>query len=290
MTKCQHCGKELSEAEVKSNYCFGCGNPADIQAPNPKPKPEPKLLPEEPESKEPVDESLRCPQCNFLNLKNAKFCNECGGPLGEELKEGSGVAKNSVDVEAKKCPNCDKEVKEHWKICPWCGKSLVMEEMKKEETGKINRCPSCDKEVEANWQVCPFCKTSLGRAKVEKEIVTPKLIFPDKSEKEIMGNELIIGREDFEECLRRGMITEDQFHSISRRSKPQFKIVRRNNEFYIIDDNSTNWTLVNDIKIGKNEHIQEVKLNDGNVIIPIGESEEDSEPKIIFKIISNKLG
>lgn len=283
MTKCQHCGKELSEAEVKSNYCFGCGNPAGIQASKPKPEPEPKPLPEEPELKELTDESIRCPHCNFLNPKDTKFCNECGAPLAEK------EPKTSEDIEKRKCPNCGKEVKEHWKTCPWCGKSLIMEETKKEAAEEINRCPSCGKEVETDWLSCPYCgKPLIKKKKEEEKIVNAKLIFPDKSEKEIIGDELIIGREDFEECLRGSIITKDQFSCISRRLKPQFKIVRRNNEFYIIDDSSANWTLVNDTKIGKNEPIQEVKLNDGDIIIPVGETKEDSKPKMIFKIINKK--
>jgi len=314
MTKCQHCGKELSEAEVVSNYCFGCGNPAGIQAPKPEPEPEPKLLPEELELKELTDESIRCPHCNFLNPKNAKICDECGGSLGEELVEVKKVPKKSEDTEAKKCPNCDKEVKEHWKICPCCGKSLVMEEMEKEVAEEINRCPSCGKEVESDWlscpycekplikkikeevkeevinkcpncgkkvekewSVCPFCQTPIG-PEVEEEIVKAKLIFPDKSEKEITEDELIIGREDFEECQRKDIITKEQLSYISRRSKPHFKILNRNNEFYILDENSANGTWVNETLIEKKK---EHELHDNDEII----LSDEKETKIQFKII-----
>lgn len=312
MTKCLHCGKELIETEVKSNYCFECGKPAGIQSTKeetaaiPRPQPKPSL--KEPASKETTNESIRCTNCNFLNPKDTKFCNECKAPLAEK------EPKKSEDVEKRTCPNCGREVKEHWKTCPQCGKPLITGETETETAEEINRCPNCRKEVESDWlscpycgkpliktkkeevkeevinkcsncgkevkkewSVCPFCQTHIGQ-KVEEKIVKARLIFPDKSEKEITNDELMIGREDFEECQRKAIITKEQLGYISRRSKPHFKILNRNNEFFIIDENSANHTWVNGTQIEKKK---EHELHDNNEIILANEK----ETKIQFKII-----
>ena len=46
-----------------------------------------------------------------------------------------------------KCPKCQSEVQEGWKVCPACRNKLP-------EEGK---CLSCGKELKAGWKACPFC-------------------------------------------------------------------------------------------------------------------------------------
>jgi len=315
MIKCQYCEKELSEAEVKSSYCFTCGKTVDT--PSSKDEQVVPILQPKSDLSVPIstNEGIRCPNCNFLNPENTRSCNECGTSLSKEEIDAHN------DIEKRACPNCGKEVKEHWKTCPQCGKSLTMEETKKEEVDEtkeegINKCSNCNKDVEVDWLSCPYCGKPLIKKKKEevkeevinkcsncgKEVkkewsacpycekplikkkkddvkkVNTKLVFPDKSEKEIIGNELIIGREDFEECQRKGIITREQLSYISRRSKPHFKILNRDNEFFIIDENSANRTWIDGTCIEKNK---EHKLHDNSEIILAGEK----EIKVQFKII-----
>jgi len=49
-----------------------------------------------------------CPKCGAANLKNAKFCSECGGKM----------------VVAGKCPKCSADVTSKSKFCPECGEKL----------------------------------------------------------------------------------------------------------------------------------------------------------------------
>ena len=48
-----------------------------------------------------------CPKCNFENKPSAKFCSNCGTPLGKRF-----------------CKECGTEVKENAKFCPNCGGKL----------------------------------------------------------------------------------------------------------------------------------------------------------------------
>jgi len=287
MQKCQYCGKELSETEFLSNYCFDCGSSAGAKSSNPVAGPERRPPQGEPKIKERPDKSVRCPRCNFLNPKNAKFCCECSAPLTEDPAAVQKSPQLPKVPEEKKCPGCGKEVKDHWKVCAWCGTSLPIAEPVQEPVPKADKCPKCNKDVIAAWASCPFCGNPLSKMSGVGNVIT-KVIFPDQSEKEITGDELIIGREDFEECQRKGIITRDQLQYISRRKTPQFKIVRKNNSFYLIDNNSSNWTLVNTTKIGKKEQVQELLLNDGDVILPGGETIEEGGPKLTINIINKQ--
>jgi len=47
------------------------------------------------------------------------------------------------------CPNCNKNVKPFWSLCPYCGQELKP------------LCPSCKKAIEPNWKICPYCGESL---------------------------------------------------------------------------------------------------------------------------------
>ena len=51
---------------------------------------------------------IRCPNCGYMNLPNAKFCMNCGAPLNVP----------------RKCPNCGAEVPAGAKFCPNCGAKL----------------------------------------------------------------------------------------------------------------------------------------------------------------------
>lgn len=73
-------------------------------------------------------------------------------------KQESAIEQNTIDVEAISvteatvhCPMCGKEVKEDFKLCPYCGNSLKP------------KCERCGRELEREWQVCPDCQTPAAR-------------------------------------------------------------------------------------------------------------------------------
>jgi len=47
------------------------------------------------------------------------------------------------------CPNCNRNIKPFWSLCPYCGQELK------------HLCPSCKKAIEPNWKICPYCGESL---------------------------------------------------------------------------------------------------------------------------------
>ena len=172
-------------------------------------------------------------------------------PNGDKHKE-----KSEKTNQEKTCPHCNSLNPLDAKFCVICGKPFP----------KNLLCPNCGKEVDEQWVICPVCETPLSFSNDNMKVKT-KLIFPDKSEKEISEDELLIGREDFEECVKNGVITADEFRYISRRIKPQFKILREDGKFYILDENSTGGTWLNDKMIEKDKKI---KLNNNDKIIVAG--------------------
>lgn len=56
------------------------------------------------------------------------------------------VRSNSSSV---RCISCGKDVKNDYKLCPYCGSSLDM------------HCHACGKQVSPEWQLCPYCKSNL---------------------------------------------------------------------------------------------------------------------------------
>ncbi|MDZ7815841.1 MAG: ATPase, T2SS/T4P/T4SS family [Planctomycetota bacterium] len=66
------------------------------------------------------------------------------------------------DGEERKCPECSEKVKGGWKICPYCGKSLL-------EKPELFVCPSCDEKVDGKWNLCPNCGADLKAGREEAQ-------------------------------------------------------------------------------------------------------------------------
>ncbi len=86
-----------------------------------------------PQDTQKAEEGERCPNCNALNPKGAKFCHDCGGKLGPKTV---------------KCPSCSAENPVGAKFCHECGTSLLPKKVK---------CPSCGAELENPGKFCPEC-------------------------------------------------------------------------------------------------------------------------------------
>jgi hypothetical protein len=52
-------------------------------------------------------------------------------------------AEAAPSSEGNRCPACQKEVRDEFKACPYCGTAL--------------RCDHCGKRTRADWKVCPYC-------------------------------------------------------------------------------------------------------------------------------------
>ena len=76
-------------------------------------------------------ESTVCSKCGARVSASAKFCPECGQPMGNV------------------CPKCGKPVKAGAKFCPECGQRLQA------------ACPKCGKPVKAGAKFCPECGEKL---------------------------------------------------------------------------------------------------------------------------------
>ena len=77
------------------------------------------------------ENTLVCPKCGARVSASAKFCPDCGQPMGNV------------------CPKCGKPVKAGAKFCPECGAKLE------------SNCPKCGKPVKAGAKFCPECGTKL---------------------------------------------------------------------------------------------------------------------------------
>lgn len=75
----------------------------------------------------PAEEKETCPSCGAAVKKGAKFCAECGKPMGDT------------------CPKCGAAVKKGAKFCPECGQKLVA------------ACPKCGASVAGGAKFCPEC-------------------------------------------------------------------------------------------------------------------------------------
>ncbi len=76
-------------------------------------------------------ETTACPKCGARVPASAKFCPDCGQPMGNV------------------CPKCGKPVKAGAKFCPECGAPLHA------------ACPKCGKPVKAGAKFCPECGAKL---------------------------------------------------------------------------------------------------------------------------------
>lgn len=51
----------------------------------------------------------------------------------------------------KKCPDCGKKIGQDYRVCPYCGRSLM------------DHCPGCGRDVSPEWVACPYCKYELKK-------------------------------------------------------------------------------------------------------------------------------
>jgi pSer/pThr/pTyr-binding forkhead associated (FHA) protein len=98
------------------------------------------------------------------------------------------------------------------------------------------------------------CGASLAKPD-ERVIQRAKLILPNNAEIAIQNDEVTIGRKDV-----LNVIDQNLTGAVSRE---HFKIINENGEFFIVDDASTNGTMLNGEEIkGKGKQV----LRDGAVI------------------------
>lgn len=69
--------------------------------------------------------------------------------IDERIKEYLARAGNNI-ASVYKCPHCNKDVDQNWKVCPYCGSDIG-----------ITKCPKCEFTVSASWMFCPYCKEKL---------------------------------------------------------------------------------------------------------------------------------
>jgi FHA domain len=91
---------------------------------------------------------------------------------------------------------------------------------------------------------------------VDKKESMAQLILPNNNNIIVNGAEKVVGREDF-----LGVVTSDKLYFIG---KDHFKIIRKDNNFFIQDLNTKNGTTVNGIALQGN-HLQ--RLDDGDEIV-----------------------
>lgn len=80
-----------------------------------------------------ADGQVACPNCQALNVKDAKFCTGCGTKMQKE------------------CPHCHANVGLDTKFCPECGEDLTPKDQ------QVMTCPDCQNEVPANSKFCAEC-------------------------------------------------------------------------------------------------------------------------------------
>lgn len=248
--KCSMCGKELTQEEMNSNFC-SCGEPIHAQ---------PEVEPVEKQVEEPAvasDDKIRCHKCKFPNPSGTKKCKKCGVDLLEE--EGPPKKDENLVI----CLGCGKTVDSKCSFCPYCSKQL--------HAGKVV-CKKCGRErLDPTYNFCPFCGSSF-EVECEQPSNSAVLVFPDGKEMQI-DRETIIGRKDFENCMRENIISRNQFGWVSRRHA---KITCEGGIFFVEDMGSLNGTLLNGEEIkGKGK----MRLNDGDVLMLAG----DEKMKLIFK-------
>lgn len=100
-----------------------------------------------------------CKNCGYENVKDAKFCENCGSKL-EEIKP---QVKEEKLTDTKTCPKCGYENDIDAKFCEACG--LKLEEGKKIEEVKDDRipCPSCGYRNDKDAKFCEACGKKLGK-------------------------------------------------------------------------------------------------------------------------------
>ena len=90
-----------------------------------------------------------CPDCG-KEVKDAKFCSNCGSPLPEITEEE--VIDPGVANSTKFCSNCGTELDASVVVCPECGYRLIQEEMP-----QTKFCQNCGQKIDINAEICPYC-------------------------------------------------------------------------------------------------------------------------------------
>ncbi|MCD8134174.1 MAG: zinc ribbon domain-containing protein [Clostridiales bacterium] len=169
LTKCKHCGMNIS---VNAAFCNYCGT---------------RIIPEA----SAAHSGKTCPNCGQAVKEDQLFCNMCGQRLdiveesprrvcsgcGAELAEGAMFCTNCgrkaeaamAEPEPPKaiCPGCGAELEERAMFCTNCGRKAEAAMAKPEPPKAI--CPGCGAELEEGAMFCTNC----GR-KTEPETMKPE--------------------------------------------------------------------------------------------------------------------
>lgn len=137
-----------------------------------------------------------CPDCG-KEVKDAKFCSNCGSPLQiadetvvedvetkvdevvEEIPVEEEVVEESVDEpvedvkdepedipidkKSKFCPSCGKEITSQTVFCPQCGFKLI------EDGQQTKFCQNCGKKIDINAEICPYCGVRVANTAISEE-------------------------------------------------------------------------------------------------------------------------
>ncbi len=173
---------------------------------------------------------MRCPVCEKDYPQNVDFCPDCGTELkSEEKRAAKGKApEKSTPPPGKSSKGDQQEGKE----CPHCGAV---------NPSIAQYCKDCGKNMEVTPPTCVL------------QLESGDTISVEKSEK-------WFGREDFVDHL-----SPDEAKFVSRNK--HFKISREDEQFYILDEDSTNNTILDGEEIrgeGKKEIYEgdEIRLAD----------------------------
>jgi RNA polymerase subunit RPABC4/transcription elongation factor Spt4 len=60
------------------------------------------------------------------------------------------LLKNNNVVNLNICEGCGKNLKDDWKVCPYCTTPV-----------KITKCNHCGFDVSYNWNFCPYCTNEI---------------------------------------------------------------------------------------------------------------------------------
>ncbi|MFW5898580.1 MAG: zinc-ribbon domain-containing protein [Candidatus Saliniplasma sp.] len=146
-----------------------------------------------------------------------------------------------------KCPTCGNKYPKGVKYCPDCGVELekdTSQSPSSSQEGEKKKCPHCGT---MNPSVARFCKDCGKEMEEEKEVSETSrppaiLELPSGQEVAIKKEEQWLGREDFVD-----FVEPKKAKYISRNK--HFKIFYENGDYYILDEESTNNTLLEDTEI-----------------------------------------
>ena len=90
-------------SEYGTPRCPGCNSIFHYEDVSPRPDPTVVLAPQKPSEEV---SHIKCPQCGHMEIKDSKFCSECGIKIQNN------------------CPACNKLLSENAKFCSSCGFKL----------------------------------------------------------------------------------------------------------------------------------------------------------------------